>query len=279
MYLEAFQFHLRSRNLAPSTIKVANETLRLFLATNDPLTTTRNDLQRYLGAMQQRCRPSTVWTAWRHLKAFFGWLEAEGDITTNPMAGIPKPIVPPTEVDVLTAEQVRTLLATCQGRKREDRRDNALLCIMLDTGMRLSEVTALTVEDIGTDASLRIFGKGRKWRTVALGERSSLALMRWLRIRGQQPGGLFTGRKGPLCAGGIRRIVERRGAEAGLSLHPHMLRHTFVDLWLRSGGNEVDLARLCGWTSIRMAELYARQRADERALSAHSNIRPLDGLL
>jgi integrase len=55
-----------------------------------------------------------------------------------------------------------------------------------------------------------------------------------------------------------------------------MLRHTFIDNWLRNGGNEVDLARLCGWTTTRMAERYARQRANERAVNAHSSIRPLD---
>jgi integrase len=61
-------------------------------------------------------------------------------------------------------------------------------------------------------------------------------------------------------------------------VYPHMLRHTFVDNWLRNGGAEVDLARLAGWTTTRMAERYAQHRADERAVTAHKSIAPLDSL-
>jgi hypothetical protein len=55
-----------------------------------------------------------------------------------------------------------------------------------------------------------------------------------------------------------------------------MLRHTFVDNWLSNGGAEVDRARLAGWTTTRMAERYAQHRADERAVTAHRQIGPLD---
>jgi integrase/recombinase XerC len=279
VYLEGFEFFLRARNLSPSTIRVARETLNPLLARMDPLDASRLDVQRYLGSLQARCQPATVWTAWRHLRAFFAWLEAEGDIARSPMASIPRPMVPPTEVSVLTAEQVTSLLEACRGRGRYDRRDHALIAVMVDTGLRLAEVSGLTVDDIGAGNTIRVFGKGRKWRTVVLGSTSSNALHRWLRIRGAQPGPLWLGRRGPLGPSGIRRVIQRRGRLANLEVHPHMLRHTFVDLWLRNGGSEVDLARLCGWTSTRMAEVYARHRADERALAAHTSIRPLDSLL
>ena len=64
----------------------------------------------------------------------------------------------------------------------------------------------------------------------------------------------------------------------GFHLHPHMLRHTFVDNWLRNGGAEVDLARLAGWTTTRMAERCAQHRADERAVTAHKSVAPFDSL-
>ena len=279
MYLEGFQFHQRARNLSPSTIRVSKEVLNQFLRHHDPVTATKEQIRLHLAELQARCKPSTVWTAWRHLRAFYKWLESEGDIQENPMADIPKPVVPPTEVALLTAEQVRRLLSTCKGSSLVDRRDRALLTIMLDSGIRLSEVAGLTTDDIGQDNSVRIYGKGRKWRTVALGDNAALALHRWLRLRGAAPGPLWTGRRGPLGTTGIRRVVAKRGKSVGLELHPHMLRHTFVDMWLRNGGNAIDLARLCGWTSIRMAEIYARQHADERALASHTKVRPLDSLM
>jgi site-specific recombinase XerD len=279
MELDGYIFHLKARNLSPATIKATKEYLRPFVASHDPLVVSRRDLEGYLSALHERCLPSTVWTAWRHLKGFFTWLHAEGDLDSNPMLGVPRPLVPPIEVNCLNEYGIEVLLATCSGRSFEDRRDRAIITMMLDTGLRLSEVTHLNVEDIGDNFSLRIFGKGRKWRTVLLGKTSQQALQRWLRTRGSTDGALWIGRKGPLSTTGVQKMIRRRGKSAGLELHPHMLRHTFVDLWIRNGGSEVDLARLAGWTSTRMAERYARHRAEQRALQAHERIAPLDSML
>ena len=278
MHLRSYLFHLRARNLSPKTIKATEEYLRLFLHRHDLLTASKRDIEVYLGELADRCKPSTVWTAWRHLRGFYGWLLAEGDIAANSMGGVCKPIVPPTEIEVLTADEVGRLLTVCKGNKPDDRRDLALLSVMLDTGLRLAEVARLSPDDVGDDNTLRVFGKGRKWRTVALGTNSSLALSRWMRMLTAASETLWSGTKGPLTTTGIRKVVERRGRAAGLDLHPHQLRHTFVDNWLRNGGSEVDLARLCGWTSTRMAERYAQHRADERAVSAHRSVAPLDSL-
>jgi site-specific recombinase XerD len=276
MILRAYIFHLRARNLSPATVKATEEYIRPFIDCHDPLTATRRDIETYLAAMSERCKPSSVWTAWRHLRGFFTWLHNEGDISSNPMIGVTKPIVPPAEITVLTPLQVRALLATCKGTDAIARRDHALLTVMLDTGLRLSEVARLTIDDVNDEDTLRIFGKGRKWRTVALGTTSATALNRWLRLRTPTSNSLWSGRKGVLSTEGIRKVVERRGKEAGFHLHAHMLRHTFVDNWLRNGGAEVDLARLCGWTTTRMAERYAQHRADERAVAAHNAVAPLD---
>jgi len=278
MILKSYIFHLRARNLSPRTVKVTEEYLRLFLECHDPLTTSKRDIEVWLGDMSQRCKPSTVWTSWRHLKGFFKWLHAEGDISVDPMVGVTKPIVPPSEIPVLTSHQVRALLATCSAKDAESRRDYTILTIMLDTGLRLSEVARLSIDDVSEDGTLRVFGKGRKWRTVALGTTSATALSRWTRLRTPSSSSLWSGRKGALSTEGIRKVVKRRGLQAGFNLHPHMLRHTFVDNWLRNGGAEVDLARLAGWTTTRMAERYAQHRADERAVTAHKSVAPLDSL-
>lgn len=94
MIQRAYIFHLRARNLSPATVKATEEYVRPFIALHDPLTATRRDIETYLGDMSERCKPSTVWTAWRHLKGFFKWLHAEGDISVDPMVGVTKPIVP-----------------------------------------------------------------------------------------------------------------------------------------------------------------------------------------
>lgn len=149
---------------------------------------------------------------------------------------------------------------------------------MLDTGLRMSEIARLSIDDVSEEGTLRVFGKGRKWRTVALGTTSATALSRWTRLRSPDSPSLWSGRKGALSTGGIRKVLQRRGQQAGFHLHPHMLRHTFVDNWLRNGGAEVDLARLAGWTTTRMAECYAQNHADERAVSADHLVSLLDSL-
>jgi site-specific recombinase XerC len=128
--------------------------------------------------MATRCTPATVFTAWRHLRAFFQWLHTEGDIEADPTKHISKPIVPPTEVPIPSIDEIQKLLKCCAGHDRVSRRDYALITVMLDTGLRLTEITNLTTEDISHDYTLRVFGKGRKWRTVRLGQTSSLALSR-----------------------------------------------------------------------------------------------------
>lgn len=279
MLLDTYRFHLRARNLSPRTIKATEEYLRPFLACHDPLHVSKRDCEAYLGALAARCKPSTVWTAWRHLSGFFNWLHQEGDIDVNQMADIPRPMVPPVEIPMPTRDQALALLRSCEGRDPMSRRDFALIAVMLDTGLRLSEILGLTVDDVSEDFTLRVFGKGRKWRTVALGKTSSTALQRWLRIRASSEQRIWTGKKGALTSSGVRKMLAKRSEALGFHVHPHMLRHCFVDNWLRNGGAEVDLARLCGWTTTRMATRYAQHRADERALAAHQVIAPLDALI
>ena len=220
MILRAYLFHLRARNLSPRTIKATEEYIRVFLQRHDPLTATRRDIEVWLGEMSERCKPSTVWTSWRHLKGFFTWLHIEGDIAINPMCGVTKPIVPPSEIPVLSPRQVKALIAACSNKDAESRRDHALITVMLDTGLRLSEIASLTINDVSKEGTIRVFDKGRKWRTVALGTTSTTALSRWMRLRTPTTDSLWSGRKGALSTEGIRKMLQRRGKQAGFHLHP-----------------------------------------------------------
>ena len=110
MLLNSYLFHLKARNLSPRTVKAASEYISLFIRVCDPLTATKRDLEIFLSGKSETCRPSTVQTYWRYLKGFFEWLFNEGDITVNPMAGVPKPMVPPIDITVLSATEVHQLL-------------------------------------------------------------------------------------------------------------------------------------------------------------------------
>jgi site-specific recombinase XerD len=146
--------------------------------------------------------------------------------------------------------------------------DEAIIRVFIDTGGRLAEITNLRLEsedggDVDLDGGvLRVIGKGRRIRLLPIGAKTTKAIDRYLRRRGQHPQAslawLWLGRKGPMTVSGIRQMVWRRSEEAGIGrIHPHQLRHTFAYTWLASGGSEGDLMRLTGWRSRSMLQRYA----------------------
>ncbi len=108
-------------------------------------------------------------------------------------------------------------------------------------------------------------GKGRRERGCPFGDKTTLALDRYLRLgrthRLAASDWLWLARKGGLSGSGLGQMLQRRGRAAGLgSVHPHELRHTFAHAWLAAGGTEGDLMRLAGWRSRQRAELaHARE--------------------
>lgn len=215
------------------------------------------------------------------VRKFFTWAVDEGEAGHDPTQGIKTPAPNDPVTPVLTVDQVRKLLATCSGQTFVERRDTAIIFLFVDGGLRLAELTGLAVTDVDIrDRLVFVIGKGSnrsgpRRRAVPVGVKAARSLDRYLRERRHHPyvelPQLWLGGRGraTLSADGVDAMLKRRGATAGVQLHPHMFRHTWASQFRAEGGQEGDLMVLGGWRNRTMLDRYGKAAAAERAQEAY----------
>jgi integrase/recombinase XerD len=259
---------------------------------------TSNDLRRFFAHLKDDLDLSgksrnNIWVV---LSSFWSWAEREPALRVpHPIRGIiqqpkftKKKIVPYTQAEVIAMINACDLTATWTTRNgnttRTTRatvlRDRAIIILLVDTGLRASELCNLRVRDYNAkNGEIDVVGKGDKERTVIAGVNARKALWRYLATRpdprSDEP--LFTSRsKLPLHKDNLRHLVQRVASRVGVKgATLHKFRHTFAINFLRNGGNVIELKRFLGHEQMETVTIYVNL-AETDLLEAQRRASPAD---
>ncbi len=274
----SWEIILRSENKSPTTITSYLRGVRLYLEwlqrNGHSAELTRALVQRYIADLiTEGKEANTARLRLASLRAFTRWLLDEGELDDDPLVGLRPPSIPAKVVEALTDDQLRAMIKACRGKTFKDRRDEALIRLMAETGLRSSEVIALSVTDVDLKRGLAVIrkGKGGKGRVAPFGPQTAASLDRYIRARRTHKRAdteaLWLGVGGKAFAYfGLNDALRGRAKDAGIDgFHLHLLRHTAATRWLRAGGSEQGLMSVAGWSTRSMIDRYTGASAAERA--------------
>ena len=198
-------------------------------------------------------------SAWR---GYYHYLARSHGIPHNPCQGLRAPKSAKHLPHALSPDEANRLMEIpVEGPQAL--RDKAILELFYSSGLRLSELTGLRVEDVNLDdATVRVTGKGNKTRIVPVGSHAIAAIRAWLEERNKSFGSqstLFPGKYGkPLSQRAIQYCVRQWAAKQGVSgnVHPHVLRHSFASHVLQSSGDLRAVQEMLGHASISTTQVY-----------------------
>jgi integrase/recombinase XerD len=274
----------KRKNLSPSTLGnyawyLSGFRTRDFLADNgvtSPAEFSADKLRAFEGELLRvGVSAGTVATFHRILKNFVGFCQREGLGGDAKVLQVEGPKLAQEEPETFTPDEERRLLAAVKDKPR----DEAIILLMLGTGLRLQEVCNVLVDDLVDSpqgAYVRVRqGKGRKDRIVPLDtgtSRLSVKLTRYVdKVRPQdtRQHALFLANRrdgddyAPLSASAIQNIFKRLGKETGIHMNPHKFRHTFATRALSAGVDVMALQKALGHTTLAMVSRYVHYQKDD----------------
>lgn len=280
--MEAFRMRLAEKDLSSTTIKAYLSDLKVFREWLEwvhegrvvPLVQVGTvDLAAFRSYLvrEKSLRPTTVNRRVQSLRVFFGWLREKGFVADNPAENLRfmRRSTKERPLSLKQSEVMSRLRAAEASPHGTGKRNTALIQLMLQTGLRVGEVSALRHEDLKIrkrSGSVRVReGKGRKEREVPLNATARRSLTTYIDdLETRFPKCfVFEGKRGnPLSIRGIQKLIAAVAQRAGISRIPvsaHTLRHTFAVNYLKSNqGKLVELSSLMGHESLNTTAIYTR---------------------
>lgn len=274
-------------SLSERTLSAYESDLRLFAEwvsrshIESPAGVSRTLVRRYVASLSTRqlARRSIARKA-AALRRYYRWALAEGIAANDPTIGLHVSAGPGRLPRILDRRQLEHLLdgpTPASEPVWRRHRDDAVLEILYGSGVRVSELCTLVLDQINlSERVLVVWGKGSKERRVPLGEPSASAIVAWLAIRHEvvPPDAgpvVFANERGkPLTPRDVRRIIDRRSSTP---THPHALRHTFATHLLDGGADLRAVQELLGHSDVATTQRYTHV-SRERLRSAYQQSHP-----
>jgi integrase/recombinase XerD len=278
------------RNLSKNTVESYRRDLNKYLffiktkGFNDITKVDRSQINSFL--FQQKDRGLSMNSISRNLvaiKVFHRFLVREGYCKDDPTSLIESPKLWRRIPDVLSLQEVKSIIEAAYPRNWQGIRDRAILELMYASGMRVSEVANLKVSDLNLDIGfVRCLGKGQKERIIPIGKSAILSIKRYLdKTRGKlvkkdTTSALFLSRIGKeISRQSIWKIIKKyaRVAKIKKSIKPHTLRHSFATHLLERGADLRSVQEMLGHSDISTTQVYTHVNKD-RLKSIHQRFHP-----
>lgn len=266
-HVEQFCNSLKAeKDVSPHTMRAYTKDLEEFLSFTDkkPQDIDNLDIRGFLASLHYRkLKKSSIARKLATIRSFFKYLHREGIVKKNPAKLVSSPKVPKSLPRFLTVDEAFALMDSPKGDTFQASRDKAILELLYSSGLRVSELTTLDINDFDIKESLvRVKGKGKKERIIPIGSKAVEAMENYLPERillKKKSQALFlNNRGGRLTQRSIRRIVDKYGRMVALKGHlsPHALRHTFATHLLHGGADLRAIQELLGHSSLSTTQKY-----------------------
>lgn len=234
----------------------------------DPAKVNRTNVMAYVYELQkQRKAGATVSRNIASIRSFFQFLQRKGVVTENPAADLELPKVEKKVPEILSLEKVELLLEQPCGEEDKEVRDKAMLELLYATGIRVTELISLKVEDINLPLEYIRCGSDAKSRIIPIGAQAKFSLRRYLEkvrehmILRPDEETLFVNCNGkPMTRQGFWKIIKAYAKKAGIEedITPHMLRHSFAAHLIENGADLRSVQEMLGHSDISTTQIYTK---------------------
>jgi len=277
-----YSYYLRiERALSPNTVEAYTSDVDSFFShvAAEPSTVSTQDILDYL-AENARLSKRSQSRLLSSFRSFFDWLVMEGDRKDNPCDPVDSPKLGRYLPEVLSVDEVTSIIDSVDLSKWTGKRDKAILEILYGCGLRVSEAVGLKISNVYLDEGfVRVVGKGDKERIVPMGEMAAAAVREYMAVRPdpasqQYDDILFLNRFGKAISRvALFNMVKNQAMAAGVNkeISPHTFRHSFATHLIENGADLRVVQEMLGHESILTTEIYTHIDSStwQRAILEH----------